>query len=623
MTGRHSATGLGRSARSVLDRNTVGEDTSAMFLDLIQQAQSKPREVNHFLPPDHQYKGTSTNTGPLTSGNKVLYRPLLSRGQSLILAALAGTVTAAGLALMAWLVAAATLSGAAAVSLLVLMVALEATRFVGSVSLAVFTTRARVPIPLRADKSLGLRVAVMTTIVPGKEPTGMVENTLRAMRAMHGTFDVWLLDEGNSPEVREMCARIGVNHFSRNGIERYHQPSGPFRTKSKAGNHNSWHDQHGEDYDIVAQMDPDHVPFPDFLTRTLGYFNDPDTGFVVAPQVYGNVEESWIARASAQLAYVFHGSVQHGLNGLDAPLLIGTNHLCRVSCWEQMGGYQDAIVEDHLTAMEMYTQFNPRTGNRWKGVYTPDVVALGTGPTSFTDWFIQQKRWAYGIWEIVLHDSPRVLPRTKPSHKFSYALIQSFYPLTALSWILSIALTSLYMVSRVSLELPISYWAPLWASSMVFSLALFMWLRKFNLADHERREWGMPGMALMLMTIPVYVSAAAASLSGRKLVYKVTPKGDLASPDSLRTFRSHLIWVVWSVAVLALAFAGLASTWAGLLVWASITGLIAGSPIAVHYVSVISGKLSRDTREQENAVQWLTEELDREIDSLGALEGNL
>jgi len=175
----------------------------------------------------------------------------------------------------------------------------------------------------------------------------------------------------------------------------------------------------------------------------------------------------------------------------------------------------------------------------------------------------------------------------------------------------------------VSLELPISYWAPLWASSMVFSLALFMWLRKFNLADHERREWGMPGMALMLMTIPVYVSAAAASLSGRKLVYKVTPKGDLASPDSLRTFRSHLIWVVWSVAVLALAFAGLASTWAGLLVWASITGLIAGSPIAVHYVSVISGKLSRDTREQENAVQWLTEELDREIDSLGALEGNL
>jgi cellulose synthase/poly-beta-1,6-N-acetylglucosamine synthase-like glycosyltransferase len=274
--------------------------------------------------------------------------------------------------------------------------------------------------------------------------------------------------------------------------------------------------------------------------------------------------------------------------------------------------------------MEMYTQFNPRTGNRWKGVYTPDVIALGTGPTSFTDWFIQQKRWAYGIWEIVLHDSPRVLPRTKPSHKFAYALIQSFYPLTALSWILSIALTSLYMVSRVSLELPISYWAPLWASSMVFSLALFVWLRKFNLADHERREWGMPGMALMLMTIPVYVSAAAASLSGRKLVYKVTPKGDLASPDSLRTFRSHLIWVVWSVVVLTLAVAGLVSTWAGLLVWASLTGLIAGSPIAVHYISVLSGKLSRDTqediREQKNAVQWLTEELDREIDSLSALE---
>ena len=35
-------------------------------------------------------------------------------------------------------------------------------------------------------------------------------------------------------------------------------------------------------------MDPDHVPQPYFLTRTIGYFRDPDVAFVVAPQVYGN-----------------------------------------------------------------------------------------------------------------------------------------------------------------------------------------------------------------------------------------------------------------------------------------------------------------------------------------------
>ena len=37
MTGRHSTAGLGRSARSVLDRNTVGEETTGLFLGLIEQ----------------------------------------------------------------------------------------------------------------------------------------------------------------------------------------------------------------------------------------------------------------------------------------------------------------------------------------------------------------------------------------------------------------------------------------------------------------------------------------------------------------------------------------------------------------------------------------------------------
>jgi cellulose synthase (UDP-forming) len=590
----------------------VGEDTLTGF-----QALGRSWDPDT-LPRNHQYVGTSTNTGALQNSDKVRYRPLLTRWQNFVLALIAGLVTVAGLALMVWLIAAATVDDAVAASILGLMVALEITRFIGSISLAIFTTRARIPIPMRADKSLNLRVAVMTTIVPGKEPIHMVENTLKAMQAIRGTFDVWLLDEGNSPDVRAMCARNNVHHFSRKGIERYHQASGPFREKTKAGNHNAWYDAHGADYDIVAQMDPDHVPFPDFLERTLGYFNDSDVGFVVAPQVYGNVEDSWIARASAQLAYVFHGAVQHGLNGLDAPLLIGTNHLCRVSCWKQMGGYQDAIVEDHLTAMEMYTRFNPRTGNRWKGVYTPDVIALGTGPTSFTDWFIQQKRWAYGIWEIVLHNSPHVLPRTKPSHRFAYALIQSFYPFTALSWILSVALTTLYMVSRTSLNLPIAYWAPLWASSMIFSLVLFFWLRTFNLAEHERREWGMPGMALMLMTIPVYVAAAADSLSGRKLVYKVTPKGELSSPDSIRTFRPHLIWIVWSVVMLCLAASGLVSVWPGLLVWAALTGAIAAAPLCVHYTSVMKIKVRRYRTERRNAVAWLTENMDAELDALTA-----
>ena len=47
--------------------------------------------------------------------------------------------------------------------------------------------------------------------------------------------------------------------------------SGPFRARTEHGDHNSWRAEHEHRYDVVAQMDPDHVPFPNFLERTLGY----------------------------------------------------------------------------------------------------------------------------------------------------------------------------------------------------------------------------------------------------------------------------------------------------------------------------------------------------------------
>ena len=74
---------------------------------------------------------------------------------------------------------------------------------------------ARDPIPVEPDTRL--RVAFLTTIVPDKEPVEVAERTLRAAKAIvyDGKLDLWLLDEGNSDEVKAMCRRLGVHHFSR------------------------------------------------------------------------------------------------------------------------------------------------------------------------------------------------------------------------------------------------------------------------------------------------------------------------------------------------------------------------------------------------------------------------
>src|SRR5450432_1014843 len=148
------------------------------------------------------YIRASTITGELQDGGVLRFRRVLSRRQRFTLVGLIAANGAAGLALVLWLILASSISPATfvlGVVLLVMMVGLEGTRLWQAATLAIFACRARDPIPLKPRATF--RVAVLTTIVPGKEPLAMVAGTLRAMKDLRGDKDVWLLDEGNSPDV--------------------------------------------------------------------------------------------------------------------------------------------------------------------------------------------------------------------------------------------------------------------------------------------------------------------------------------------------------------------------------------------------------------------------------------
>lgn len=471
---------------------------------------------------------------------------------------------------------------------------IEIVRFVQGLTLAIFTMKAKDPIPMRPAS--GLRVAVLTTIVPGKEPLDLVSNTLQAMKRINpgkgNHMDVWLLDEGNDPIVRRRCRELGVKHFSRKGIAQWNTESGAHKAKTKHGNHNAWRSKYENSYDVVAQMDPDHIPRPDFLKRTLGYFNDKQVAFVVAPQVYGNIKESWIARGSAFQAYIFHGIIQRGGNGLNAPLLIGTNHLYRTAAFKQINGYQDCIIEDHLTSMVIY---GSKDADRrpYKGVYTPDVLAVGEGPTSFADYFSQQQRWAYGIWEILLKSTPTIIKTMQKSQALSFLMLQFFYPSIAVSWVASAILTFALCFAPLNLGDAAMPLMAVWVTSLISGLALFFWLRKFNIVAHERRDWGIQGMGLLLMCIPIYVGAAFQALLRRPLTYVVTAKGNLTSPDTLQTFSSHIDWIAFSLLTIGIVTVFNPAPDVANVVWTLERIVVCLLPIVVFGISRLSFKQPR------------------------------
>jgi hypothetical protein len=88
----------------------------------------------------------------------------------------------------------------------------------------------------------------------------------------------------------------------------------------------------------------------------------------------------------------------------------------------------------------------------------------------------------------------------------------------------------------------------------------------------------LTGLALDLVTGPVFCAAAAAQLIGRPLVYVVTAKGSAATGDTWRTFRPHLLWLaVSAVAIAAGVFSG--HDYPTLYLWALLTVVICGGPM--------------------------------------------
>jgi cellulose synthase/poly-beta-1,6-N-acetylglucosamine synthase-like glycosyltransferase len=415
--------------------------------------------------------------------------------------------------------------------------------FLNLATLCRATVLARDPVPVTALP--GQRVAFITTIVPASEPPELVRPTLEAALRIRydGQLDVWLLDEGDDAVVKQICAELGVHHFTRRGVERWNQPKGQFKAKSKHGNCNSWLDAHGDEYDFFLGVDPDHVPLPNFAERLLGYMRDPDIAFVVGPQVYGNYQ-GFVVRSAESQQFVFHSLLQRAGNRSRTPMLVGTNNAVRVRALKQIGGFQDSITEDMATSLALHGARNPATSKRWNSVYTPDVVAVGEGPTSFTDYFTQQDRWSRGTNEIVVRRYFRSVRRLSPRAFLHYTLLMAYYPTSAIAWILGATNGFLYFaLGAGGIVVPADLWLMLYADAAALQIALYVFNRRHNVSPHEKDgSAGIAGMLISALSAPIYVSSMVAVLLRRDRGFVTTPKGDATNRDSIATFRAHLLW---------------------------------------------------------------------------------
>lgn len=223
-------------------------------------------------------------------------------------------------------------------------------------------------------------------ITTWNEPVEMLRNTLLAAKQVRLARHVWLLDDGDRAEMRALADSLGAKYLSRTD-----------RSHAKAGNLNNALKYTDAEY--VAQFDCDHAPAPDFFERTLGYFNDPKTGFVQTPQDFYNID-SFQHRQNRQSTEFWHEQtlfyriIQPGKDRWNSAFFCGSCAVVRTAALADIGGFATGtITEDIHTSLKLHKK-------GWRSVYHSQSLAFGVAPANLDQYDTQRLRWGRGAMQV-------------------------------------------------------------------------------------------------------------------------------------------------------------------------------------------------------------------------------
>lgn len=405
-----------------------------------------------------------------------------------------------------------------------------------------------VPVPV-------LRVAMVVTKAPS-EPWAVVEKTLRAMLSQDFpySYDVWLADERPSAQTLQWCEQHGVRVSSRLGVEEYHRAEWPRRTRCKEGNLAYFYDSWGyDDYDVVAQLDADHVPTPGYLTEMVRPFGDPDVGYVAAPSICdANQDAGWTVRGRLYREAAMHGPVQAGCNGGWAPVCIGSHYAVRTQALREVGGLGPDLAEDYATTLWLQA-------GGWSGVFALDAEAHGDGPESLNDMLVQELQWARSLGTIMTKWAPARLPRCswrgglRMGFALVYYLLQGLMSVAA-AFLPTVAVLTSMSWGNTSLA---GFYVHVWPAAALLTMVL-LWLRRCAvLRPTDARIWSYELMLFQLVRWPWttwgFLQGMWAGRRSTPTHFRVTPKGGTGlSPLSLGLLLPSLALAVQPALVVAL-----------------------------------------------------------------------
>lgn len=307
------------------------------------------------------------------------------------------------------------------------------------------------------------------------EEVNLMYNTLNACRYLDypdkSKVHIYLCDDGNRPEMRELADRLGVHYIDM-----------PEPKHAKAGNMNNALKQ--TDSPLLAFLDADMVPRREFLMRLAPYFLLPrvkknengewvertpeeidpnyEVGFVQSPQNFYNpdlFQYNLYAedRVPNEQIYFFR-EINVSRNRHNSPLLCGSNMMISRKALAEVGYFAtNNITEDHETGIKIQ--------NAGYTTYAiAECLANGLNPPAVINLIVQRERWGRGCMQTVHNVKPYFDRRVSFMRKL-HILCSQLYWLTFFSrfiFIITPILVALFgvFVVECSLGEVLMFWLP-------------------------------------------------------------------------------------------------------------------------------------------------------------------
>lgn len=143
--------------------------------------------------------------------------------------------------------------------------------------------------------------------------------------------------------------------------------------------------------DFIAIFDADSMPSPDFLEKTLPYFDDEKVGFIQTAIDFKNAGKNFVTRF-LNMEISHKDDMTDSQNTCqDFASLTGSSCVWRRSCLEDIGGFSARTLTEDIDLCYRAQL------NGWHYAYVKEVVSHEELPDTVSKMRTQRHRWAYGL----------------------------------------------------------------------------------------------------------------------------------------------------------------------------------------------------------------------------------